>query len=298
MTRCQPRLRRMSIAPAVAAVLILAAAPAARAEERRVSLRISQGWSLISPTELNDYLKDFVRSYKDVYGLAISEDTTRMFRAASGFEIAVDVPLRHGLILTASAGLLSAVREGNAFTIEWGTVSETVVRNDRIHAASARLGLAYDLRLSNRMSLRPYGGLDAYWSLYDDDGTRASGYESWPDNVQTWTASTHAFNLGWTAGLILDGTVFRKLGLFLDAGFRMARLSGFSGRYAESWNGETQDPVDFRLLYYEESQDWLDTVYKRFNLPGGWSGGVISFVHEAVIDLSGFFLKAGLRVSF
>ena len=92
--------------------------------------------------------------------------------------------------------------------------------------------------------------------------------------------------------------VFRKFGLFLDAGWRIARLSGFSGRYQETYNGESEDPVEFRLLYYEENEEWLNTVFKRFNLPGGWGGGTIAFAHEAVIDMSGFFLKAGLRVSF
>lgn len=294
------RFRRPPALLAVAAIglFLFAADPGARAETGRVSLRISSGGSLISPRELNDYLKDFVRSYQSLYGLGISHDTTRTFSWARDFELALDIPLRHGLFLSAAAGLISATREGNAFTIEWGTVGEDVVRDDRIRSLAFRLGLAYDLTLSRRLSLRPHGGFDAYWTFYDDSGSRTSHYEGWGDNVNSWTAQTQAFNLGGTIGLALEATVFKKLGLFLDAGYRLARLSGFSGSYQETYNGAPEEPVEFRLLYYEESEEWLGTSFKRFNLPGGWGGGTIAFVHEAVIDLSGFFLKAGLRVSF
>ncbi|GEM_PF-964803 len=298
MPQIARRLRRPLLLLAAALACGLAAAPRVRAETGRASLRISTGWSLISPRELNDYLKDFVRSYQSLYGLGVSHDTTRTFSWARDFELALDIPLRHGLSLSAAAGLISATREGNAFTIEWGTVSEDVVRDDRIRSLAFRLGLAYDLPLSRGLRLRPHAGLDAYWSFFDDAGTRTTFYEGWGDNVSAWTAHAQAFNLGGTAGLALDATVFKKLGLFLDAGWRMARLSGFSGRYQETYNGEPEDPVEFRLLYYEESEEWLNTVFKRFNLPGGWGGGTIAFVHEAVIDMSGFFLKAGLRVSF
>lgn len=295
------RLRRPPVPLAAAAafsLMFLAAAPEVRAEKGRATLRISSGGSLISPRELNDYLKDFVRSYQSLYGLGVSHDTTRTFSGARDFELALDVPLRHGMILSAAAGLISATREGNSFTIEWGTVGEDVVRDDRIRCLDFRLGLAYELPLARWLRLRPHAGIDAYWTFYDDAGSRTSHYEGWGDNVQSWTAQTQAFNLGGTVGLALDATVFKRLGLFLDAGYRLARLSGFSGSYQETYNGAAEEAVEFRLLYYEESEEWLDTVFKRFNLPGGWGGGTIAFVHEAVIDLSGLFLKGGLRVSF
>ena len=66
-------------------------------------------------------------------------------RWAQEFEIAVDIPLRSGLIVSASAGLLSASSEGNAFAVEWGTETEEFLRDDRVRAvvAAARPDLCH-----------------------------------------------------------------------------------------------------------------------------------------------------------
>jgi hypothetical protein len=265
----------------------------------RISLRVSNGWSLVSPLEYNDFLADYPRSYDDVVGVGISSLVTKPVRWAQDFEIAADIPLRRGLALTVAAGLLAASSEGNAFTVEWGTVSEEFLRDDRIRAVFARLGLASILPLGKSIELRPHAGLDAYWASFEDAGSRTSYYHTGGEEpVQSWAADTNGFSLGWTAGLELDWAVLGKLMLCLDAGYRRARLSNFSGRYQESYYGVPDEARDFRLLYFEEEVDWLATTYKRFNLPGGWSGGLITAVHDAVIDLSGFYLRAGLRVSF
>lgn len=269
-------------------------APAAR-----LSLRVSNGWSIVSPLEYNDFLKDFSRSYDDILGVGISRLETHPIRWAQDFEIAVDIPLRRGLALTVAAGLLAASSEGNAFAVEWGTVTEEFLRDDRVRAVFARLGLATILPLGRTLSLRPHGSLDVFWASFEDAGSRTAFYNTgFDDPVQSWTADTKGFSLGWTAGLEFDWAVLGRLMLCLDAGYRRARLSDLSGRYQESYSGIPEDARDFRLLYFEESVDWIPATYKRFNLPGGWSGGTITVVHDAVIDLSGLFLKAGLRVSF
>ncbi|MCX6561295.1 MAG: hypothetical protein NTZ26_12375 [Candidatus Aminicenantes bacterium] len=283
----------------IAALACLVAAPPAAAGAERISLRVSNGWSLVAPREYNDFMLDFPRSYDAIVGVGISRETTRTIRWAQEFELTVDIPLRSGLIVSASAGLLGASSEGNLFAVEWGTVTEEFTRDDRVRAVVARLGLTYVIPLTGKLSLRPHAGLDGYWSSFEDAGTRTETYAvGGSDQIQAWTADTHAFNLGWTAGVALDWAVFGRLGLILDAGYRRAKLSGFTGRYEETYYGEPQGARDFTLLYFEEYVDYLQTTYKRFNLPGGWSGGVITVVHDAVIDLSGFFLKIGLRVSF
>ncbi len=265
----------------------------------RVSLRVSNGWSLVAPREYNDFLQDFPRAYDDVVGVGISSLATKPIRWAQDFEIAADIRLRRGLALTVAAGLLAASSEGNAFTVEWGTVSEAFLRDDRVRAVFARLGLASIFPLGQSIELRPHAGLDAYWASFEDAGSRTSHYLTGGEEpVQSWTADTNGFSLGWTAGLELDWAVLGRLMLCLDAGYRRARLSDFSGRYQESYYGNPEEARDFRLLYFEEAVDWLATTYKRFNLPGGWSGGQITAVRDAVIDLSGLYLRAGLRVSF
>jgi len=86
--------------------------------------------------------------------------------------------------------------------------------------------------------------------------------------------------------------------LSLDGGYRRARLGGFRGTEVRSDNGRIESEGDFRLLYYEFYADWMETGYKFLNLPFASGSISLDVVRDAVLDLSGPYLKGGLRISF
>ncbi len=96
----------------------------------------------------------------------------------------------------------------------------------------------------------------------------------------------------------LEVAVWSKLSLSLDAGWRQARLSGFAGKSQKSDFGVTADPREFRLFYFEQQLDWLAGTYKVLNLPGTSGGSTVRVIRDAVLDLSGFYGSAGIKISF
>jgi hypothetical protein len=272
-------------------------APSLEAAEK-FSLRISYGAAQIAPSDLNDFLADFIRVRRDA-GYVLAPDGLKSLKASDEFELTLSVPLGAHFSVFAAGGFIGAQQVGNdvGFTTADGTGN--FLRNDRIRAFAARLGVSYAWPLSKIMTLRPHASVDGYWSSFQDDGSRSFGWSRWPEQTELeWTANTTAFNVGGTLGLGLDIAVWSKLSLSLDAGWRLARLSGFSGKYQETDFGLTSDIQDFRLSYFEQNVERLDSIYKMLNLPGSYGDGVTRGLRDAVLDMSGFYGSVGIKISF
>jgi hypothetical protein len=113
-----------------------------------------------------------------------------------------------------------------------------------------------------------------------------------------WIAETKAFNFGWTLGASLDIAVWSKLSLSLDAGWRQARLSGFTGNSQQTDYGIPAAPQEFRLSYFEQGSDGQPGTYKALNLPGTFGGATVRALRDAVLDLSGFYASVGIKITF
>jgi hypothetical protein len=277
--------------------LLIGLAPALGAAEK-FSLRISYGAAAIVPSDLNDFLTDFVRIRQDL-GYTMSASGLKSVNGSNEFELSLSVPLDDHVALTASAGFVGAQQVGNDIDFTWAGGRGTYFRNDRIRAFAARLGISYALPLSGALTLRPHASVDGYWSSFQDDGSQTYGSSGWPEETELeWTAETTAFNFGWTLGLSLDVAVWSKLSLSLDAGWREARLSGFTGNYQETDFGVPGALQDFRLFYFEQQPDWVAGTFKALNLPGTFGGSTISVIRDGVLDLSGFYGSAGIKISF
>jgi hypothetical protein len=180
--------------------------------------------------------------------------------------------------------------------LSYGDLEKTLSRNDNIRSVPIRIGLLYSWPLSGRLSLRPHLSLDGYISFFKDKGVETiknlkNGY-IFGDSGLIWEIKTHTFRWGSTAGLSLDVAVSGKVSLSLDAGYRRARLAGFHRTGDQVASGK------FRLLYYEEAYlDFAGTVYRFLNLPVNNPPISVNVVRDAVLDLSGPYLKAGLRLS-
>jgi hypothetical protein len=271
----------------------LFAADLAAAE--KFSLRVAGGLARIVPSDLNGYLADYSRSITDV-GWVISQGGLKSFDGAAEFGIAASVPIEGRLSIELAAGWIGARRLGNDVSFTFFSGAGTYRRDDRIQAWKAGVGLTYAFPFSTGLALRPHASLDGIWSSFQDEGSQWFTQE--PDLVSRlnlgWTVDARAFNLGVTAGLELDLRLAAGVFLSIDSGWREARLSGFTGTFSENNGGTVTGPRDFRLLYYEEDLDLVS--YRRLNISGGWTGGVIRVVRDAVLDLSGLYLAAGLRI--
>jgi hypothetical protein len=278
-------------------ILLACLVPALGAAEK-ISLRLSYGTSRIGPADLNDFLADFVRIRRSI-GYIMPEAGLKPLAWTDDAELTLSVPLDDRVSIFASAGFIASQQIGNDLDFTLGSGFGTFFRNDRIRSFAARLGIAYALPLSSALVVRPHASVDGYWSSFQDDGSRTYGWSSGSASTELeWLAETKAFNFGWTLGMNLDVAVWSKLSLSLDAGWRQARLSGFTGNYQQTDFGTPAPPQEFRLFYYEQAPDWVEGTYKALNLPGMFGGPVIRVIRDAVLDLSGFYASAGIKISF
>ena len=118
--------------------------------------------------------------------------------------------------------------------------------------------------------------------------------ESW----QQWEGEAKSNGLGAVGGL---GVIFRLnsfLGLYVEAGGRYTRLKGFEGtnQYTDSDGGDTSETGN---LYIYQGQITGSKTYPllfiRDKVP---SEAGVSDPKEAVLDLTGVTLKAGVRIRF
>jgi hypothetical protein len=268
-------------------------APALGAAEK-FSLRISYGAARIGPSDLNNFLADFVHIRREM-SYTMPAAGLKPLDWSDEFELSLSVALDDQVALIASAGFIGARQVGNDIDFTMLNGFGTFRRNDRIRAFTARLGFSYTLPLSKALSLRPHASVDGYWASFQDDGSQSYSWFGSP--LLEWTADTNTFNFGWTLGMSLDIAVWSKLSLTLGAGWRQARLSGFTGEYQETDLGVVAASQDFRLFYFE-LQNWPAGTYRFLNLPGTFGASGARFLRDAVLDLSGFYGSAGIKISF
>jgi len=277
--------------------VVVCALPALAGEER-FSLRLSYGAARISPSDLNEFLGDFVRWRRDI-GYALPDSGLKTLNGSDEFEAAVSVPLGTRVSVFASIGRIGAARTGNDIEAGVWNGTYTYTRNDTIRATIARLGLSYAVPLSRVLTLRPHASIDGYWTTFHDDGSEISTWtEQTPSTDLAWTADVKAFNLGWTLGASLDVALGSRLSLSIDAGWRNARTTGFDGTSMETDYGQPAETAHFRLFSYNDYVDWVPATYRELNLPGSYAQGVVRGLRDAVIDLSGVYATAGLKIFF
>lgn len=271
--------------------------------EKTISFIISGGMTRLAPHDLNSFLQDYARYYLHyIDGTAGQNFISKELRRSSEFEFTLLVRAAPRIFLTFGSGIISAGLESDPLvkSYSFSDLELKLSRVDKIRSIPIRIGVQYSWPLSRLLSLSPHISLDGYISSFKE-----TGFEERKDLQSNsifardeWEIKTRAFSWGSTLGLSLDVVLSGMVSLSLDAGYRRARLAGFHGTEAYSVSGELQSERDFRLLYYEFYADWMETGYKFLNLPFASGPSQLDLVRDAVLDLSGPYLKGGLRVSF
>jgi len=271
--------------------------------EKTFSFVISGGMTRLAPHDLNVFLQDYARYYFSFAGLtgaAGRSDAPKTLRSSAEFELTLLFRAAPGLYLTLGSGFIGAGLESDPLLQSYSDLEVKLSRVDSIRSIPIRIGMLYSWPLTRRLSLRPHVSLDAYISSFKE-----TGYEERTDLElnqrlahDEWDIQTKAFSWGSTWGLSLEVDLSTMVSLSLDGGYRRARLGSFHGTDVRFDNGVIESEGDFRLLHYEFYADWMKTGYNFLNLPMASGSTQLDIVRDAVLDLSGPYLKGGLRVSF
>jgi len=270
----------------------------------RWQFRISGGPGWISPDDLNVFLRDYVRIEEAASGSTARGPGFKTIGIATNFEADLFIPIEPRIQILASFGLIQAGTTGNEFTVTYPAVDETFVRDDKIRDYFGRLGIVYSLPISDFISLRPYAAGELHATTFEETGSWAmveiSGGEK--SLGMNWTVATRALKPGYSAGLEVEIAPVPFLRLWIDGGYRRAKITGFKGDFHYDWlypgGGYSDDKTGVPLYYYEFDDSGTGLIYGTLNTPDVWGGHHLTLVRDAVIDLSGFYLKAGLGIVF
>lgn len=271
--------------------------------EKTFSFLISGGMTRLAPHDLNTFLQDYARYYLYyIDGTADQNLNSKELRTSYELEFTLLVRVAPRIFLTLGSGIIRADLESDPLiqSYSFSDLELKLSRVDKIRSIPIRIGVQYCWPLFRRLTLSPHISLDGYISSFKE-----TGYEERKDLQSNsifarddWEIKTRTFSWGSTVGLLLDMALSARISLCLDGGYRRARLAGFHGTDVRFESGGPMREKDFRLLYYEFYDSWRETGYKFLNLPFALGSNSLDVVREAVLDLSGPYLKAGLRLSF
>jgi len=270
----------------------------------RWQLRISGGPGWISPDDLNVFLLDYVRLKELESESSARGAGFKTVGGAANFEATLFIPIEPKIHLLASFGLIRAGTTGNEFTVTYPAVDTNYTRDERIRDSFGRLGIIYSLPIADCLRLRPYAAGELHGMMFEETGSWVMTSLSTGERVlwMDWTVRTRAFKPGFSAGLEIEFAPTPSFRLSVDAGYRRAKMTGFKGDFHYEWNypggGFDDDQIEAPLYYYEFDDSGEGPVYGTLNTPDVWGGHRLTLVRDAVIDLSGFYLKAGLGIVF
>lgn len=158
-----------------------------------------------------------------------------------------------------------------------------------IEVLSFRLGLFYVIPLNRLLAICVSAGPEYHFAEY-----KYSGSITMPYYAASLLHSTEARKLGLHGGLGLEIGMNRRLAFCVEILGRYAEISGFEGdEAAYEWSGGQSSTVrDKGTLCFIEGEQYPRLDISSEGAPGGRGA------KEAVFDLSGFSLQAGLNFKF
>ena len=280
-------------------LLILLAAPAVAG---RISVRVNGGMNYISPKEYNDAIKG--RNAYLSEKVAIPPMQGRLSPFHTGWNL--DGEVVWSFMKNFSVGLGAGVTRfatDDRLTYQYPTTSETYLFGGTYHNKASvtvvpiALKLHYALPLGNAILLTagfgPSLNLCSFKYAFDFTG----GYMGAADWNSTQTLNAHKTVPGFEGEVGFEIPLAEKIFAGISIGGRFAELSEFTGDYAEvgtdgteSWDIRSKEGY---LFFYDYVRD--GKVYRQY----GYSDSpnpVYSNFQKGIIDLSGLFVKAVVRI--
>jgi len=226
--------------------------------------------------------------------------------ASAGFELGANGkrPFRIGYEMTGDiiyhftprigigvGGSLVRAHKESSLLFHWpGSLYEyRLMSLPEIKIFSIRLGLFYAIPLGRLLTICLSAGPEYHFAAYKYGGNLTTPY-----SASSLTHRAEARQLGIQGGLGLEIRMNQRLAFIIEVFGRYAKISGFEGKEETyEWSGGHSSTVEDNgiILFIEGEQ------YPRLDIPSaGEPGG--QGAREAVFDLSGVSLQAGLNFKF
>lgn len=174
----------------------------------------------------------------------------------------------------------------------------------KLSAIPVRLGVFLSLPVGGKASFIANAGISGYLKaryegIWNVNFVYSGKMGYWPAQTFSTEAQKNGLGLGFHGGLGIDYAFFPSWSFFVEAQGRVARFAGFEGQTdCVAVEAEVFPPFyETGKLYYENAPQVPGSprlIMVQSAPPAGPSGQP----REAVVDLSGFSLRAGFRFHF
>ncbi len=280
-------------------ILILVLASSGHAGERRISFKLTGGVSRSSLGDVNSYLDGYSRfAIDDLRGAGYVQDKAfESYHLGQDVQLEVMVPVTNRLSLGLGVGWIQIHKRQNSLSLQSSFSVLTSTLDHAVRAIPLTAALDWSWPIAPKWVLHIETGAGLYRVKFNETGESLLTYKTGGFGyTKTWEAKADASGLGLFAGIGLETKLTRNLSLVVEGAFRRARIAGFSGQTVSRFNNsESEQPFD--LFYYEFYSGWSQQAYPALSLPDAERGYPLNVFREGAIDLSGWALKAGLRIS-
>ncbi len=167
----------------------------------------------------------------------------------------------------------------------------------KIKIIPLKLGIYYTLPLRFGINLFLNGGLGYYFSKAYLLKYHMLLYGGWGEDYDEYDVSSNG--LGVYGGIGFERNIGKSFALVLEFQGRYARIKNLKGKrsYYPAW----QPPIEEEGILYVGERHLTNYGYDRYRpeliiSPSRPSGDEFRNIREAVLDLSGFSLRAGIRI--
>jgi len=261
-----------------------------------LSLKLKGGYGYSTIGDWNSYLVYWSNSNKAFYSTTTGENKPLHYGPSLEGELSFFISPR--LSIGLGAEYIYLERKAGTAKLS-GFISGQLVFSlehlTKISALPVKLTLTYFPVFGERFKFFIKAGVGYYSVDFKDTAKFHEGTPSFLDRTQEASATKASEKIGYHGGLGIEIALMPHIALLFEAEGRYAKIRGFEG--SGNWQRESgSGQWSGRLYYYEWKQlDWDPWIFLESPAP---SGPDYRNVRDAVVDLSGVSLKAGLVFHF
>lgn len=271
---------------------------ASAALKPRFAIRLTGGLGYIGAGDFNQMLLDWndtMNKVAPIYSSAVNTTYETLHTGLdSGLEVEVWLSERSGLTL--GTGWLDVSKSNNDIQLTSADWRDLRTRDTEFRSIPVSLGGFYSLPIGRRLTLRGEAGLDFHFVRWKDRLTwlyNGSYIQKVLDDLDM-----NSSGLGGHISVTMEYELSKRFALLVELRGRYARIGGLKGDWTNTVNDSPWQPREATLYTYEMQSvtlgTWYSFTWPAFNPPK--EAADLKNVREAVMDLSGFALRAGIRV--
>jgi len=278
-------------------VLLVGTCPGIKAGELKFGLRLSGGMAYFNLGDVNASIRgrvDYFKEESKKAGYPLSGDLQSLhFGLDAGVDLFLFLNPRLAFSLGSGYIAGSAGKGGQGLTIQ--ETSETIHTTNelRVQAIPITLGVYYFFPLGSDLRLYAGAGASYYATKFKNSNKGDTEYGYWVDYQED-----NGYGVGMSGSLGFEFNVAPAVAVFLEGSGQFAKIGNFEGKgeYTSTFDHETWTG---KLYYYESYEWWTDRWYPTLDtLPEKPAESWMRNIREGIVDLSGFALRAGLRIQF